>query len=222
MRLVALVLVVLSCSGCSDQPGPAFAADRGDDIAGIPLPPPKPDLQASGTGMLCGDPRLQGSTTFDLKRPIPACGVRNGVKLTSVSGIKLTTPAVLTCRTARTFADWLTRTADPLAQRTLGGSIEKVWMMGAFSCRTRNSQRGARLSEHAYGRAIDIGGMWLSTGKRISVKQNWGKGADGQYLRRIWKAACGPFKTVLGPDGDRFHQDHLHFDLAQRRSTFCR
>ena len=95
-------------------------------------------------------------------------------------------------------------------------------MMGAYSCRTRNSQRGARLSEHAYGRAIDIGGMWLSTGRRITVKQNWGKGSAGQYLRRIWKAACGPFKTVLGSDGDRFHQDHLHFDLAQRRSTFCR
>jgi hypothetical protein len=211
--------VLTACS--ADSPASDLV---GNDIdpATVPMPPPKPGALAKSAGSLCGDARLSGSTTFDLRRPISACGVRNGVKVTSVSGIKLTTPAVLTCQTATRFADWLTNTADPLARKSLGGSIEKVWMMGAYSCRTRNSQRGARLSEHAYGRAIDVGGMWLSTGRQITVKTNWGKGSAGQYLRRIWKAACGPFKTVLGPDGDRFHQDHLHFDLAQRRSKFCR
>lgn len=219
MRLGLVAAAILTLAGCSEPGGTARAEDTS---AGIPFPPRKPDPALGNTGPLCGDPRLQGSTSFTIKRPINACGVSGGVKLNSVSGIALTTPAVLTCETARTFADWLTGTADPLAQKTLGGSIEKVWMMGSYSCRTRNHQPGARLSEHSFGRAIDIGGVWLSTGKQITVKQNWGKGADGQYLRRIWKAACGPFKTVLGPEGDRFHKDHLHFDLAQRRSTYCR
>ncbi len=217
-----MAAILLAVCGCSDGVPAAGNEVFLTDGTSVPMPPVKPSGRANNAGALCGDRRLTGTRTFDLKRPIRACGVGNAVKITSISGIKLTTPAVLSCKTATTFADWLTDIANPLAQKSLGGSIEKVWMMGAYSCRTRNSQRGARLSEHAYGRAIDIGGMWLSTGRRITVKQNWGKGSAGQYLRRIWKAAFGPFKTVLGPDGDRFHQDHLHFDLAQRRSTFCR
>ena len=88
--------------------------------------------------------------------------------------------------------------------------------------RDRCPHRGARLSEHAQGRAIDIGGLWLANGRKITVKQNWGKGSAGQFLRTIWKKACGPFKTVLGPGSDRFHQDHLHLDTAHRRRSFCR
>lgn len=192
--------------------------------ANVPLPPPKPTAfsNAAGGKGLCGDPRLQGSTKVRISRPILACGIADAVKLERIAGIDLTTPATLDCPTARRFADWLTQDANPQAQKILGGKIEKVWMMGAYSCRSRNSQKGARLSEHAFGRAIDVGGIWLSTGRKITVKESWGKGSGGEFLRRIWKAACGPFKTVLGPDGDRFHQDHLHFDLARRRSTFCR
>ncbi|MEM7211846.1 MAG: extensin family protein [Pseudomonadota bacterium] len=212
-------ILLTSLLGCQ-----AAAAPK-PDPARVPLPPPRPAFDASGTasaGGLCGDPRLEGSTKVRLTRPILACGIGNPVKVERISGIRLTTPATLECSTARRFADWLTQEADPAARQILGGRIEKVWMMGAYSCRSRNSQKGARLSEHAFGRAIDVGGVWLSTGRKVTVKENWGKGTGGQFLRRIWKAACGPFKTVLGPDGDRFHQDHLHFDLAKRRSTFCR
>ena len=43
------------------------------------------------------------------------------------------------------------------------------------------------------------------------------------FLDRIRKAACGPFKTVLGPGSDADHATHFHVDLAKRRNggTFC-
>jgi len=38
-----------------------------------------------------------------------------------------------------------------------------------------------------------------------------------------WRAACGPFGTVLGPESNRFHRDHFHFDTARYRSgSYCR
>lgn len=218
MRSIVAVLCLTVLCGCAEQ-APAVA---GKQATTVPMPPPKPGTRPRSTGALCGDPRLVGSTAVSLKRPIAACGIPDPVRLTKIAGVELTTPAVLDCHTAKTFADWITQDAEPAARKILGGNIQKIWMMGAYSCRSRNSQKGARLSEHAFGRAVDVGGVWLSTGKRITVQQNWGKGSAGQFLRRIWKAACGPFKTVLGPDGDRFHQDHLHFDTARRRSTFCR
>lgn len=47
---------------------------------------------------------------------------------------------------------------------------------------------------------------------------------ERRFLERIHKSACGPFATVLGPDANEDHRDHLHLDLAQRRndSTYCR
>ena len=42
-------------------------------------------------------------------------------------------------------------------------------------------------------------------------------------MRKMHRTACGPFGTVLGPDSDRFHRDHFHFDTAKYRSgPFCR
>jgi hypothetical protein len=42
------------------------------------------------------------------------------------------------------------------------------------------------------------------------------------FVRRIHKAACGTFGTVLGPEANDAHKDHFHFDMkTRRRSSFC-
>jgi hypothetical protein len=49
------------------------------------------------------------------------------------------------------------------------------------------------------------------------------KNASADFLRRLHKGACGMFGTVLGPEANELHRDHLHFDLAQRsRNALCR
>jgi hypothetical protein len=48
------------------------------------------------------------------------------------------------------------------------------------------------------------------------------KNANADFLHRLHKGACGVFGTVLGPEANELHRDHLHFDLAQRsRSALC-
>lgn len=202
---------------------------RADRKTSVPLPPVRPAVLAPSSnrqnrsaGSVCGDPRLSGTMVAPVRGNIRACGIATPVRLTAVNGIKLTTPATLRCDAARTFADWLTGSADPQARRDLGAPISNVWVMASYSCRTRNHRKGARLSEHSFGRAIDIGGFVLANGRKVTVLDNWGKGPPGRFLRSVWKRACGPFKTVLGPESDRFHRNHFHFDVAQRRSTFCR
>src|SRR5262249_6788167 len=80
-------------------------------------------------------------------------------------------------------------------------------------------QRGARMSEHGFGNAIDISSFTLADGRRITVKQGW-RGDDDEraFLREIRKDACAEFMTVLGPGSDSHHGDHFHLDLANRRS----
>ena len=42
------------------------------------------------------------------------------------------------------------------------------------------------------------------------------------FLRKVHESACGIFTTVLGPEANEAHRNHLHLDLAQRRSSaFC-
>ena len=42
-----------------------------------------------------------------------------------------------------------------------------------------------------------------------------------QFLRRIHDNACGIFGTVLGPEANDAHRDHLHLDMKSRRKAFC-
>ena len=45
---------------------------------------------------------------------------------------------------------------------------------------------------------------------------------DGRFLRRLHKGACETFGTVLGPEANEAHRDHLHFDLkARKRRAVC-
>ena len=42
------------------------------------------------------------------------------------------------------------------------------------------------------------------------------------FLRKVHESACGIFTTVLGPEANEAHRNHLHLDLARRRSSaFC-
>ncbi len=95
-------------------------------------------------------------------------------------------------------------------------------MIGSYACRTQNNT-GRRRSEHARGRAIDIGGFTLTNGVEVTVARDWDETPEGAFLREIWRKGCGPFATVLGPEADRHHRDHLHLDTAPRgEEPYCR
>jgi hypothetical protein len=42
------------------------------------------------------------------------------------------------------------------------------------------------------------------------------------FLRKTHETACGIFSTVLGPEANEAHRNHLHLDMATRRGgAFC-
>jgi len=173
-------------------------------------------------GGLCGDPGLVGTVSGYLPDPVEGCGVERAVRLESVHGVRLSQPATLTCPTARTLGQWVDRSARPEVGR-MGGGLSGLRVVAHYTCRTRNSQAGALISEHGKGKAIDIAALQLRDGSEISVLEDWGPGRKGRVLRRVHAQACGPFGTVLGPESDRFHRDHFHFDTAKHRGgPYCR
>lgn len=172
-------------------------------------------------GQVCGDPSIQG-TSLGQVAGSGACGIDGAVRVTSVAGVTLSPKATMDCQTASALKTWVEQGVLP-AVGSEGGGLSSLRVVSHYACRGRNNQAGARLSEHAFGRAIDIAGLRLRDGSEMTVLTGWNSGDDGARLRQMWRAACGPFKTVLGPDANRFHLDHFHFDTARNRNrSYCR
>jgi hypothetical protein len=82
-----------------------------------------------------------------------------------------------------------------------------------------NGQRGARISEHAFGNALDIAAFILANGQTVTVRDGWRGSAEEQaFLHDVQGAACAQFSTVLAPGSNAFHYDHIHVDLMRRAS----
>jgi len=184
-----------------------------------------PDLSAypndEGLSRLCNNPALLGEPVSDISEG--ACGIGNPVAVRYVAGVRLSTPATLNCRTANTLAGWVENDAQE-AVKKLRSRITEMTVFASYACRTRNSQRGARLSEHSKGNAIDIGAFTLANGIELSVERDWNaSGKEGTAIHALYDSACGPFGTVLGPESDRYHYNHFHLDTAEYRSgSYCR
>lgn len=172
-------------------------------------------------GAVCGDADIQGQAVGRVPGRIPGCGVDDAVRVRSVAGIALTQRAVMDCGTAAALKQWVATSARPALSGIRGG-LAQLKVASHYSCRTRNHQ-GGKISEHGKGRAIDISGFHMRDGSLITVERGWSAGATTQALRKMHRGACGLFGTVLGPEADRFHLDHFHFDTARYRSgRYCR
>jgi hypothetical protein len=173
-------------------------------------------------GALCGIPGLVGDRLEPIPGRIQGCGIAEPVRLRAVDGIALSTPATINCTTAQALQTWVQSSLVPTVGRT-GGGVRSLRVVASYACRSRNNQAGARVSEHGRGNAIDIAGIGLQNGSELTVLTGWRERRTGAMLRDLHRGACGPFGTVLGPNSDRFHQDHFHFDVASYRSgSYCR
>ncbi|NRB05434.1 MAG: extensin family protein [Rhodobacteraceae bacterium] len=173
-------------------------------------------------GRTCGIRGVEGVDIGRVPGRLPGCGVEAAVKVSAMGGVAFSTPAVMDCGTAGAIHEWLETSAKPAFQRK-GGGLSQIRVAAHYACRTRNNQRGARISEHGKGRAIDISAFTMKDGTTITVLKGWRDPKHRRALRTVHKDACGPFGTVLGPNADRFHQDHFHFDTARYRSgPYCR
>ena len=134
---------------------------------------------------------------------------------TSVAGVALNPAASVDCATAKALKTWIETGLQPAFAPA---SVVELRIFASYICRSRNNVRGAKISEHGRGKAVDVGAFVLDNGKTITVASNYNR-----QVRKAHKAACGIFGTTLGPGSDGYHEDHLHFDTAEYRSgPYCR
>jgi hypothetical protein len=158
---------------------------------------------------------------FAEKPPVKkgACGIAAPVEVTGLAGsIRVTPPALLGCPEAETFARWVAETVTPAAKAAFHAAPTMIGQASAYVCRTRDRIKGAKISEHAFGNAIDVARIAFAGHPTAEIGHP--DGAEGKVFQAaIRRAACDYFTTVLGP-GDAYHDTHLHLDREQRRSGF--
>ncbi|NDR57182.1 extensin family protein [Pseudoruegeria sp. M32A2M] len=176
----------------------------------------------SRKGAICGVNSIKGTVKASFGNPGSGCGISNPVRVTSIAGVKLSQPATIDCETAKALNNWVENGIKPAIGRK-GGGVKELKVAAHYVCRNRNNRSGGRLSEHAKGHAVDISAIRLNNGTELTVAKDWRSRKWSKAMRQIHRAACGPFGTVLGPNADRYHQDHFHVDTARYRSgSYCR
>ncbi|MCY7398451.1 MAG: extensin family protein, partial [Sphingomonas bacterium] len=149
-----------------------------------------------------------------------ACGYDVGIELRPAAPTALRfAPAglVTACPVAAALLLWEREIVQPAAEQHFGERVARVDHFGSYSCRRLYGRSEGAYSEHATANAVDIAGFRLASGRRVSVLGDWSDGGkDAAFLHQVRSGACDLFATVLSPDYNAAHADHLHFDQAAR------
>src|SRR6201988_723099 len=157
--------------------------------------------------------------TGTLRAPPPLGPVRGAQVTGAITPVAVSPAATLARPIVSELERWIATAVQPAAMRWFGAPVAEITQISAYSCRGMNGNPRARISEHAFGNALDISAFTLADGRRITVKGGWnGLPEEQGFLRDIQGAACDQFTTVLAPGSNVYHYDHMHVDLMRRSS----
>lgn len=177
------------------QPDRVYQAACPADIMGLVEAEMAPPLSEG----ICGE-----------QSPLVVSGVMSRGRM-----VPLSSPITTNCQMASALPRWA-ETVDGYAQAMLDSGLAEISTGTSYMCRSRNNAEAGFTSEHGFANAVDVTGFTLMDGTRIAVEGDWLPAAapQGRLLRLAHDAACSGFTTVLGPEANTEHSDHLHLDLG--------
>ena len=215
-RFLPAALIALLLAGC------------GSDIA-----PPRPTGGSAVRVPLPSD-RETRACMADLSRagvdfsPLPdqnfgaGCSMIGTVRLDDV-GVPVSGLKGMRCGVARAFSGWIRYAVAPAARQILGSDVVRIESLGTYACRNviGNAYAAGKRSGHAIGNAVDIAAFILKDGRRVTVERGWRSDDrdEREFLEVIHASACKRFGTVLSPDYNAAHRNHLH--LEDDHARFC-
>lgn len=151
------------------------------------------------------------------------CGAEYPFEMTGAAGgrVSLRPAATLRCPMIPAVDHWVQNVVEPAARHYFRQPVRELKVAASYGCRPINHKAGGKLSEHGHANAIDISEFHLVDGRTVTVRRDWwgGDPRERAFLRAVHRGACDTFTTVLGPQADRHHHDHFHFDLARHGRT---
>ena len=214
------------------RPRPTEAPSADAPAADKPaaLPETKPAEQTSPTPPVAPQPsacRQALTEEIAIAPSIPdisgpgGCGGTDLVKLEAIvlpngHRVAVTPAATMRCPMATAIADWVRTDIVPIADK-LGSEISVLDNFDSYECRGFNRVPGAHLSEHGRANALDVRALKLANGRTISLTD---RTVPREVRESVLHSVCARFMTVLGPDSDWYHEDHIHLDLSPRKNNY--
>jgi hypothetical protein len=203
------------------RPPEAPTLEDREDNAGPPEPAAERDApQASPCRLALTEAIAIAPSIAPIHGP-GSCGGDDLVRLEAVvlpdnRQVAIKPAAILRCPMAAAIADWVRSDMAPLAEK-LGTALSDLDNFDSFECRGRNRVAGAKLSEHGRANALDVRALKFANGQSLSLTD---RAAPRAQREAVLQSVCARFTTVLGPGSDWYHEDHIHLDLAERRSGY--
>ncbi|URK87287.1 extensin family protein [Rhizobium sp. RCAM05350] len=216
-----------------EKPGAAASDAKPDTVKPEARPEPvltiKPEDQKEYAACLA-DLKEIGATFKEEARidDGKGCGIDKPLTLQTVlPGITLKPEGKMRCETALELARWTKDAVLPAAKVALEneGPLTTINQASSYICRLRNNTANGKISEHARGNAIDIASFSFKNGKSIEIQpRDEDSTLAGAFQRAVTATGCLYFETVLDPGSDEAHENHLHFDVIERKGgyRYCR
>lgn len=208
----------------ADEPGPAgevYGPPKPEDHVAEPAAPKEPRIyQTACPAVLLG--RVEAEALPPIadgqcraQSPLSLTGVLANGRMVPVSGGVETD-----CGVASALPAWLEAVDSYLISRE-DTRIAELVVGTSYMCRNVNNGAAGNLSFHAFADALDVVGFKLEDGRFVTVEEGWTDAVspEGRLLRFAHGAACANFTTVLGPEANALHRDHLHLDLGCHGKT---
>jgi hypothetical protein len=193
-----------------DAPAPVEEASKPDE------PPPPPRIyQTACPAVISGQVEAKALPPIEnnicrVQSPLSVTGVLANGRMIPFSG-----EATLDCGMATALPAWV-GDVDGYLRSYAETGIESVIVGTSYMCRNVNNAAEGNTSFHGFGDALDVVGFKLEDGRTVTVEEAWT--GESEEERRIVRfahdAACTRFTTVLGPEANALHHDHLHLDLG--------
>ena len=221
----ALLCATVALAGCSALPGHTSESRQSVAVSSPALSLPAARHETGQCLARLGQMGAQYTALPD-RYLDQGCSELGTVQLASLRSddatFGVTNLGPVTCELSQVFSAWARYGVDRAARQILGSPLRSIETFGSYSC--RNVAGSDRRSAHATGAAIDVSGFVLEDGRRITVRAAWNGGSDREreFLRVIQQSACKRFDTVLSPDYNAAHQDHLHVEGVMQARSYCR
>ena len=212
--------VVVSIDGIGNERDPMIASDLKPDGKGQW---PKSDVEVAR--QRCAIILATSNIVAGLKDPIggpEGCGIAAPIVVTAFGAVTVKPAATLNCTLGLAAYKWVTQVLQPAAVARFGEPVIAIHNASAYACRRRNNSRKGRISEHAFGNALDVSSFELASGRIVTVKDGWstagafmGLSSEASFLKDARDGACTLFSTVLGPRANALHVNHFHLDLGR-------
>lgn len=201
--------------------GEVYGPPKPEEHLAEPKPPTEPRIyQTACPAVLLG--RVEAKALPPIadgqchaQSPLSLTGVLANGRMVPVSGGVETD-----CGVASALPGWV-ESVDSYLKSREDTEIAEVVVGTSYMCRNVNGASTGNLSFHGFADALDVVGFRLEDGRFVTVEGGWANATspEGRLLRFAHDSACASFTTVLGPEANAEHHDHLHLDLGCHGKT---